>query len=259
MDFDRLIEGKRLLLAGAPAADFRNITPSTRDFRHYVSTERDEIAIIAELRRVDPLYEELRPQELGAVSAGEFTAAAQDGDAYAVSICTNAQWHGGDLADVGAASRAAILPVLRRDLIVDDSELYASRTAGADAVLLMAELHDASTLRMYGEISRSMHMHVVVEAYNDETLQTALASNVEIVGISALDPRGDRDLERARDLCVRLGEAVRTVILTDGIQTVEELESFQGLLDAAIVFYPFMRCEDLRSSVEEFARAGSGD
>ena len=124
--------------------------------------------------------------------------------AAAISVVTEPDFFGGDLAWLPEVKRISGLPVLMKDFVVDEVQLDLALSLGADAVLLIvAALDDARLVRLHAA-ARERGLAVLVEAHDEEEVGRALAAGAEIVGLNARDLRTFRvDLDRSRRSCDR--------------------------------------------------------
>jgi indole-3-glycerol phosphate synthase len=139
--------------------------------------------IIAEIKKASPSKGLIRPDFDPADIARRYSEAG----ARALSVLTDEKFFQGQLEYIGLVKSVSILPVLRKDFIIDAYQLYESRGAGADAVLLIVAALQTSLLRDLREESRSLGLDVLVEAHNEEELQTALALKPDVLGINNRD------------------------------------------------------------------------
>ena len=109
--------------------------------------------------------------------------------AAAISVVTEPDFFGGDLAWLPEVKRVSGLPVLMKDFVVDEVQLDLALSLGADAVLLIvAALGDGALARLHGA-ARSRGLAVIVEAHDEEEVRRALAAGAEVVGLNARDLR----------------------------------------------------------------------
>ena len=109
--------------------------------------------------------------------------------AAVISVVTEPDFFGGDLAWLTEVKRVSGLPVLMKDFVVDEVQLDLALSLGADAVLLIvAALGDAELARLHGA-ARSRGLAVIVEAHDEEEVRRALAARAEVVGLNARDLR----------------------------------------------------------------------
>jgi indole-3-glycerol phosphate synthase len=139
--------------------------------------------LIAEFKRQSPSGGPIRP---GAEPA-QIARAYEEGGATCLSVLTDAPYFGGSLADLAAARNAVKLPVLRKDFLLDPWQVFESRLAGADAILLiMAALSDAQA-RELEETARDLELDVLVEVHDRVELDRALGLQTNLLGINNRD------------------------------------------------------------------------
>jgi len=130
--------------------------------------------------------------------------------AAAVSVVTDALFLKGSPAHLGEVRLAVDLPVLRKDFLVEEYDLYRSRALGADAVLLIARLLDARLLPTMVGVSRSLHMEAMVEVHDEEDVRRALAAGADLVVVNNRDAATRiTTVETSLRLAPLLGSTVR--------------------------------------------------
>ncbi|MCM3877172.1 MAG: indole-3-glycerol phosphate synthase TrpC, partial [Thermoanaerobaculia bacterium] len=109
------------------------------------------------------------------------------GGASALSVVIEQDFFGGDPSWLPRAKAASGLPVLMKDFVVDEVQLYFAAALGADAVLLIESALDGETLSRLHRAARSRGLAVLVEAHDETGIRRALAVGAEIVGVNARD------------------------------------------------------------------------
>lgn len=138
--------------------------------------------ILAEVKRSSPSKGSLAP----ALDAVAQAAAYQQGGAAAISVLTEPSRFGGSLGDLTAVSAAVSLPVLRKDFLVHPWQVWEARAAGADAVLLIAELLPGDLLPTLFAQAHAAGLETLVETHHERELERVLRSS-DVVGINARD------------------------------------------------------------------------
>ena len=142
---------------------------------------REDLALIAEVKRASPSKGELADIADPASLAGAYAA----GGASAVSVLTEQRRFSGSLADLDAVREAVQVPVLRKDFMVTDYQLWEARAHGADLVLLIvAALDDADLARMLGLAGR-LGMTALVEVHDEHETQRAVDVGATVIGVNA--------------------------------------------------------------------------
>lgn len=173
--------------------------PPPRDF--VSALETDGMSLIAEIKRASPSKGDIAP-ELDPVS---LAMAYEAGGASAISVLTDDVGFGGALVDLAAARSACGLPVLRKDFLIDPYQLYESRAAGADAVLLIVAALEAEKLEVMLDVSDDLGMASLVEVHNSRELETALDSGASIIGVNNRDLR---TFEVSLTPCIELASSI---------------------------------------------------
>jgi indole-3-glycerol phosphate synthase len=154
----------------------------TRDF---VGAIRAKIAagkpaVIAEVKKASPskgvIREDFIPADI-AQSYAEFGAAC-------LSVLTDAQFFQGSVDYLKQARASCQLPVLRKDFMVDNYQIYESRCMGADAVLLIAACLDDAQMKDMEAIALGLDMAVLVEVHDQSELERALNLRTPLIGIN---------------------------------------------------------------------------
>ncbi|WP_153394726.1 indole-3-glycerol phosphate synthase TrpC [Ornithinicoccus halotolerans] len=188
---DQIVEGVRADLdsrrRSTPVEQLREASlgaPAPRDARRWLAP-RDTVHVIAEVKRRSPSKGELSPIPDPAALAGSYGA----GGASAVSVLTEGRRFGGSLADLDAVRAAVDVPLLRKDFLVEEYQLWEARAHGADLVLLIVAALEQSRLRDLKQLAEELGMQVLVEVHDEAELERALAVGTWLLGVNARDLR----------------------------------------------------------------------
>lgn len=142
---------------------------------------RDGINIIAEFKRRSPSKGAIRAE----ANLSQIVTSYEAGGAAAISVLTEEDYFSGSLEDLRLAKQSVDLPVLRKDFIIDDYQVYESAAAGADAVLLIvAALDDEKLLSLRALIEDELSMDALIEVHTREEMQRALACGASVIGVN---------------------------------------------------------------------------
>ena len=188
----------------AAAADPRDLNaliaaartqPPARGFVDALRTAaRDELAVIAEVKRRSPSKGALAP----GLDPADTAVAYASGGAACLSVLTDEDHFGGSVDDLQAARAAVTVPVLRKDFTVDPRDVCDARTMGADAVLLIVAALDDNELRTLHELAVEIGLDVLVEVHDEPELERALEVGAAAIGVNQRDlVTFDVDHERA--------------------------------------------------------------
>jgi len=216
---------------------------ATRDFTGAIRAKiaAGQAAVIAEIKKASPskgvLRADFRPAEIAA-------SYAQHG-AACLSVLTDAQFFQGSAAYLKQARAACALPVLRKDFIVDEYQVYEARAMGADAILLIAAALDVVQMRAFEALARGLGMAVLVEVHDGAELDAALQLATPLIGVNNRNLRTfEVSLQTTLDLLPRI-PAERIVVTESGILKVEDAGLMRSHdVHAFLVGEAFMRADD---------------
>lgn len=201
------------------------------------------LAVIAEVKRVSPAQGILAATADPAALALRYTAGGAG--ATAISVLTEPRHWGGSLADLAAVRAAVGVPVLCKDVIVDEHQIVEARAAGADAVLLIAEALTDALLRRFIDRARDLNMGALVEAHEPAAFARAVATGALVVGANARDLRDPAVIDR--DRARQLASSVRSdqiFVAESGIASVDDARRLPARVDAVLVGTALMRAAD---------------
>jgi len=214
--------------------------PPARDFRAALLAEAG-VAVVAEVKKASP--------SLGVIRENfDPVAIARIYDAHGaacLSVLTDLGFQG-RLSYLSAIRAAVERPLLRKDFILDRYQILEARAAGADAVLLIAEILDAASLPRLLADARSLGMQALVELYDAENLARVLDAGADLVGVNNRDLRTFTvRLEHTLDLASRMPANV-CLVSESGIRTRAEVAILGAAgVRAVLVGETLMRAEDI--------------
>lgn len=211
----KLVEVNRVLEKISEANPVLDVLPSLQS---------SKLSVIAEVKRASPskgaLAEILDPADL-AISY-------QAGGATAVSVLTESRKFGGSLADLAAVRSAVNIPILRKDFMVDEYQIFEARAYGADIILLIVAALSDLQLSEYFALAKSLGMQVLVETHTLDEVERALLLDPKIIGVNA------RDLTTLKidlDAFDRLAKAIPHGIVKvaeSGISSLQDVISYRN-------------------------------
>lgn len=208
----------------------------------------ERIRLIAELKKASPsegvIREEFNVDEILSI----YTKKGVD----AVSVLTEERFFQGSLDYLERARQLTRLPLLRKDFIFDDYQLYESKAHGASALLLIAASLDRYQLADLLGLSAELSLECLVEVHSLKELERALRCSAEIIGIN------NRDLNTLKtslnitcDLVHDIPES-KVVISESGIHTRADVASLESRsVDAILVGTTIMKSPDIGKKIDE--------
>ena len=137
-------------------------------------------AVIAEIKKASPSKGVIRPN----FNPKSIAESYELGGAACISVLTDREYFQGDSSFIEVVKNNCLLPVLRKDFIIDSYQVYESRALGADCILLIASALNLEQLKKYEYIAHDLGMAVLVEAHNAEEVEKAILLDTPLVGIN---------------------------------------------------------------------------
>jgi indole-3-glycerol phosphate synthase len=220
--------------------------PPVRDFRAALEGP-GPIQLIAEVKKASPSAGVIRPDFDPVTIARVY----QEHGAAGLSILTDAPHFQGNLAHLARVRAAVGIPLLRKDFLIDDYQVLEARSAGADAILLIAEILDDDALVRLREQASRLGMAALVEFHDPANLPRVLGSGADLVGINNRDlKRFVTDLDHTLRLRDRIPPGV-VLVSESGIRTRSDVERLQAAgVSAILVGESLMRTPDIGLAVE---------
>ncbi len=211
---------------------------------------RTTLGLFAEVKRSSPSKGALADIPDPAALARAY----EGGGATAISVLTEERRFAGSLADLDAVRSRVGIPVLRKDFMVEDYQIYEARAHGADVVLLIvAALSDAHLQHLYA-LARSLGMRVLVEAHTPAEVDRALASEAELIGVNA---RNLKTLEVDLDYACSLLGAIpgdRLAVGESAVATLADVRAYaRAGADAVLVGEALVRHAEPAEAARDFS------
>ena len=212
------------------------------------------IPVLAEITRASPSKGHLSDIPDPAKLAREYEA----GGASAISCLTEGRRFLGSLDDFDKVRAAVHIPVLRKDFIVNDYQIWEARAHGADLVLLIVAALDDDALRHLLGLAHELGMTVLVETHTREEIARARAAGAKVIGINARNLKDLRvDVNKYRELAADLPDDVIKVAESGVFGSVEVEDYARAGADAVLVGEGVATADDHTLAVERLVKAGA--
>ncbi len=230
--------------------------PAARDFS--VALTGEEIKVIAEIKRASPSHGYFFAPFLQAKGVAETARVYEEAGAAVISVLTERKFFGGSSADLKEVKRAINIPVLRKDFIVDEYQIYESRVWGADAVLLIASLLGYEKLKRFLALARETGMGALVEVGEVEEAAEAVDAGAEVIGINNRNLKTMKiDLNRTLKIARHIPPG--TILVSEsGINTAAGVKMLRdnAPVDAVLVGKSLVTAPDPYGKLRELAAGG---
>jgi len=206
----------------------KNLWPTRRFINALVnSIKRNQVAVIAEMKKASPSQGVIREAYVPVEIAKQY----QQASAACLSVLTDEPFFKGSIEHLLLVRETVNLPVLRKDFIVDEYQIYESRYKGADCILLIVAALSKSELQDFYHLALDLDLDVLVEVHNQEEVETALDLKSKLIGIN------NRNLETFEvdlETTTRLFKEIPEEILTVSESGIKSSKDIKGLISCGV-------------------------
>lgn len=220
-----------------------NQQPACRGFFQTISRRvaANQSAVIAEVKKASPSKGIIRADFDPVAIAESYVA----GGATCLSVLTDENYFKGSDHYLKQVKQAVDLPVLRKDFMVDEWQIYQSRALGADCVLLIVACLTDQQLQDYHQLASSLGMDVLMEVHDEQEMQRALTTPAKLIGINNRNLKTfETSLETSQRLCGMVDDG-RLVVSESGIHVSADIDYLIGQnIRTFLIGESFMRHDD---------------
>ncbi len=232
--------------ASIPLADLQAAIKAQSEPRGFIQALQNAVAsdrpgVIAEIKKASPSKGVIREHFDPPAIARSYAAHG----ATCLSVLTDERYFQGADEYLVNVRAAVDLPVIRKDFVVDQYQVYESRALGADCILLIAAALDIGKLTVLYTLARGMGLDVLIEVHNRVELEAALSLQPKLVGINNRNLKTfETTLDTTLDLLPQIPADV-TVVTESGIRTTDDVSVMRNQnVHCFLVGEAFMRADD---------------
>jgi indole-3-glycerol phosphate synthase len=210
-------------------------------------TPGEKIKLIAEIKKASPSKGIVR-RDFDHLSIARIY---EEKAVNAVSVLTEEDFFQGSLAFLPEVKNVLTKPVLRKDFIFDEYQIYESRAYEADAILLIASILDRNQAVEYLHLAGELGLSVLFEVHDFKELETALVTGSDIIGINNRDLKTLKiDINTTFNLKKEISPN-KIVVSESGIKTREDVKKLEDSgIDAMLIGTSFMEAEDIGKKID---------
>lgn len=207
--------------------------------------------IITEFKRRSPSRQVIN-QTNGVI---EVVTGYQKARASGISVLTDTKYFGGSLDDLIQARSALLIPILRKDFIVDPYQIYEAKAFGADTILLIAAILTKEEISILSQLAYQLELEVLLEVHNKEELEKSDLRNVQMVGVNNRNLKTfEVSLETSKSLAQMIPEE-KIKISESGISSVEAINSLKKFgYKGFLIGENFMKTQDPGAEAKKFLK-----
>lgn len=205
-------------------------------------------AVIAEIKYKTPSDKTLD----SGLDPADLARSYEQGGACAVSVLTEPFYFSGSAENLTKAKTGTRLPILRKDFIVDEKQIYETYALHADSVLLIADVLQ-DRLAEFISLCRSLHIEPLVEVRTRADTENAIRSGALLIGINNRNLHDmSIDTKKTKELSSLLRDADLTVISESGIKTPEDILGLKNICDGFLIGTALMKSANPQKTLEVF-------
>ena len=198
-----------------------------RNFNNIVveSKSNKKNFIIGEIKKASPsaglIISEYNPKEIAKIY--------EKSGIGAISILTESNYFYGEIDHLSLLKKNTRIPILRKDFIIDEYQIFESKVYQADIILLIVSLLSDDQLKYFLDISKELKLDVIIEAHDEEEIRRAMKLNYPIIGINNRNLKNLKtDIKNSVNLFTSIAKDF-TVIAESGIKSSSDIEMYNEL------------------------------
>ncbi len=210
--------------------------------------KKGNFSIIGEIKQMSPvsgiITNDFHPEKIARV----YEKSGID----AISVLTDKRFFGGDDRHILLVKTGCKLPVLRKEFIIDEFQVYESSYLGADAILLIARILSLQELRQFLILARRLGMVCLVEVHSESDLKKVFKTDAEIIGVNNRNLKDFTvDIRNSLSLRKKIPDTYIT-ISESGIRNYNDIRMLRDAgFDGALIGTAILRTDDIRKKIRE--------
>jgi len=210
--------------------------------------EKKGVSLISEIKKSSPSKGEI----IKNINISEIAKTYEASGASAISVLCDKKYFGGSLEDMRTVFKGtSSIPILCKDFIIDESQIYEARYYGASAILLIATVFSTKQLENFLSIARSLGMNALVEVRSEEELKRILKTSAKIIGINNRNlDTFEIDIKTTNKLAMLVPEDI-VLVSESGINSREDVLSLPSKVNGILVGTSILQSESISEKIKE--------
>lgn len=235
---------EELIKNSSPVINFYSILEDCR--------QKKNTAVIAEIKKASPSKGVIKKD----FDHNKIAKIYEKAGAAAISVLTDEKFFQGNLKYLKDIKKVSVLPVLRKDFIIDEFQIYQTRSIGADIILLIASALNKSQLKDYLKLSEELGLNVLLETHTEKEFEFALEIGAKIIGINNRDLKTFAvDLQHTANIIKGKNLEGAHIISESGIKTSSDIKFLKSKgVSAILIGEAFMKEDDIEKAFYKLVR-----
>ena len=201
-----------------------NLEIKIKEFAFYskLKKQNNKKSIIGELKRASPSLGKFVNKDINIVKIAK---SYEDNNISCLSVLTDEKYFSGSIDDLVQIREKTSLPILRKDFIVDEYQIYESKLYGADCILIILSMLQQSDADKFSKITTELNMDTIIEVHNKEELQRAETMKSNMIGINNRDLNNFvTDIETTIKLASNIHDKDKLIISESGFSSKRDID-----------------------------------
>lgn len=209
-------------------------------YSFYDALAKDGLSIIGEFKKASPSHGKMDSKVDLTERIDQYNVAVD-----AISCLTEEDFFNGGTEYLKSIRQMSQLPIIRKDFIIEEYQVYEAKVIGADAILLIAAILDDDTFKRLYDLAYSLGLDVLCEVHDEEEMKRMIALGVKIIGINNRNLKTfEVTLDTTKRLCT-MAPAGTVLVSESGVSTDKDIEVLKASgADALLIGTAFMESEN---------------
>tara|TARA_B100001540_G_C15663447_1_gene576707 strand:- start:175 stop:969 length:795 start_codon:yes stop_codon:yes gene_type:complete len=249
LDFVENQKNKTSLSAIMENCKSLNADESNKFSSKLINENNKKISIIGELKRSSPSAGTIIDNNVDIINIAK---QYEENGISCISILTDEKYFKGSINDLIEVKKHISLPILRKDFIVDEYQIYESKVIGADCILLILSILDHKQACLFENISSEIGLDVLIEVHNEEEMKRAELMKSKLVGINNRD-LNDFSIDINNSIKIsNITKSNKLIVAESGINTRQDIDHIKNnsSIDTFLIGESLMRSPNLSQNVK---------
>ena len=198
-----------------------NINNINFPFSEKLNHQKSQISIIGEIKKASPSLGKFTKENINLI---DFAKAYEENNISCISVLTDEKYFNGKIEDLLEIRKEVQLPILRKDFIVDDYQIYESKLIGVDCILIILSMLNQDDADRFAELASELKMDSIIEVHDYDELQRAKSMNSNMIGINNRNLNNfETNLDTTINLSQHLDDCDKLIISESGFQSKSDI------------------------------------
>lgn len=234
-----------------PISELKHIIKKSKNNKFYDLFKDNKFVFICECKKASPSKGIIKEDYNYLEIAKEYERAG----ASCISCLTEPYFFLGSDKHLVDIKNNVNIPVLRKDFIINEYQIYESKALGADAILLIVRILDDEKLKEYIKLAHDLSLGVLVECHSEEEIERAIKANAKVIGVNN---RNLLDFSMDYDLALNIKKKYENIILISesGLRNKDDVKKvFDSKMNGCLIGESLMRSNNVYETLKEYMNA----